>query len=94
MEELRFLTAETAEKVRQQFGTPCYVYDEASLRANAAKATAFPNAYGASPCPPARDAHPAPRLVRKFCDDAVSLTYEASPAPLCLSAQGCTRALR
>ena len=64
MEELRFLTAETAEKVRQQFGTPCYVYDEASLRANAAKATAFPNAYGASPCPPTRDVLPAARLAR------------------------------
>lgn len=37
-EELRFLTAEKCFEVREKFGTPCYVYDEASLRAQAQKA--------------------------------------------------------
>jgi hypothetical protein len=54
MEQLRFLTPEKALQVREGFGSPCYVYDEASLRENAAKATAFPNAYGASPPLPRR----------------------------------------
>ena len=45
-ETLRFLTPEKCFEVREKFGSPCYVYDEASLRAQAAKAVAFPNAYG------------------------------------------------
>ena len=39
-EVLRFLTPEACFKVREQYGTPCYVYDEASLRAQAQKAVA------------------------------------------------------
>lgn len=45
-EKLRFLTPEKCFAVREQFGTPCYVYDEASLRSRAEKALSFPNAYG------------------------------------------------
>ena len=45
-EKLRFLTPEKCFAVREQYGTPCYVYDEASLRSRAQKATSFPNAYG------------------------------------------------
>jgi diaminopimelate decarboxylase len=46
MEKLKFLTPELAEKARAEFGTPLYVYDERTLKAQAAKALAFPNAFG------------------------------------------------
>jgi diaminopimelate decarboxylase len=32
--------------VRSSYGTPAYVYDVASLKANAKQCLAFPNAYG------------------------------------------------
>ena len=34
------------ETVAQDFGTPTYVYDAATLKARAEEALAFPNAYG------------------------------------------------
>ena len=46
METLKFLTPEQAEAVRSQFGTPVYVYDERSLKAQAREALDFPNAFG------------------------------------------------
>ncbi len=46
MENLSFLTLQRAEEISEKYGTPCYVYDEASLEAQAKKALAFPNAYG------------------------------------------------
>lgn len=49
METLRFLTHEDVEQVRREFGTPTYVYDEATLRANANTLKAFPNAFGLFP---------------------------------------------
>ncbi|MGJ8640171.1 MAG: diaminopimelate decarboxylase [Opitutaceae bacterium] len=42
----RFLDYTVARTVADQFGTPVYVYDEASLKANAAAVLAFPNAFG------------------------------------------------
>src|SRR6266849_6784736 len=41
-----FLTAEQAAEIRERFGTPCYVYDRATLEAAARRALAFPNAFG------------------------------------------------
>ena len=41
-----FLNRETAFEISETFGTPCYVYDEASLRKQAEEVLAFPNAYG------------------------------------------------
>jgi diaminopimelate decarboxylase len=41
-----FLSPAKAAEVRERFGTPCYVYDEASLEAAAERALAFPNAFG------------------------------------------------
>ena len=41
-----FITLQTARKIAEQFSTPCYVYDEASLAAQAKKALGFPNAFG------------------------------------------------
>lgn len=42
----RFIDFTTAQTVAEQFGTPVYVYDQASLEANAAAVLAFPNAFG------------------------------------------------
>jgi diaminopimelate decarboxylase len=41
-----FLTSAEAEAVRDRFGTPCYVYDGATLRDAARAALAFPRAFG------------------------------------------------
>jgi diaminopimelate decarboxylase len=41
-----FLTPAQAAEVRERFGTPCYVYDQATLEAAARQALAFPNAFG------------------------------------------------
>lgn len=46
MEKIPFLNRELAVRAREQFGTPCYLYDERTLRENAAKILAFPNAFG------------------------------------------------
>lgn len=42
----RFLDFSSAQAVASQFGTPAYVYDAATLKANAAAVLAFPNAFG------------------------------------------------
>ena len=41
-----FLTVEQAQEVRARFGTPCYVYDRATLEATARRALAFPAPFG------------------------------------------------
>lgn len=41
-----FFTPEQAAEVRERFGTPCYVYDQATLEAAARRALAFPAPYG------------------------------------------------
>lgn len=41
-----FLTAAEAAEVRERFGTPCYVYDRATIEQAADRALAFPNAFG------------------------------------------------
>lgn len=46
MESLRFLDQESAESIRQEFGSPVFVYHEATLLAQAEAALAFPNAFG------------------------------------------------
>jgi diaminopimelate decarboxylase len=46
METLKFLTPEQAEAIRSQFGTPVYVYDERTVKAQAREALGFPNAFG------------------------------------------------
>jgi len=42
----RFLDYSTARSVADQFGTPVFVYDRATLEANARQALDFPHAYG------------------------------------------------
>lgn len=46
MEATRFLQSAEVFALRERFGTPLYVYDEATLRAQANAALAFPNAFG------------------------------------------------
>ena len=46
MEKLRFLTPDKAREARDAFGTPAYIYDEATLTAQAQTALNFPNAFG------------------------------------------------
>ena len=41
-----FLNAAQAEEVRERFGTPCYVYDRATLEASARRALAFGAPFG------------------------------------------------
>ena len=46
MEQIHFLSDEMARALREDFGTPVYVYDRRSLEDAAAAALSFPNAYG------------------------------------------------
>ncbi len=46
MESLRFLTADETRHIATHYGSPVYVYDEATLRQRAAEVMAFPNAFG------------------------------------------------
>ena len=46
MQTIPFLDSQTAFRIRETFGTPCYVYDESTLRQFADSVLAFPNAYG------------------------------------------------
>jgi len=45
-EKLRFLTEANTISVKNNYGTPAYVYSEAALKEQAATALAFPHAYG------------------------------------------------
>src|ERR1044072_1184114 len=46
VESLRFLTPEQVRTIREQFGTPVFVYDELSLERQAKTMLSFPNAFG------------------------------------------------
>jgi len=85
MEELKFLTPVLAEEVRQKFGTPIYVYDERTLKAQAAKALAFPNAFGLT-VRYAMKASSNAAILRIF--DSIGLHLDAS------SGWECERAMR
>jgi diaminopimelate decarboxylase len=70
-----FLTPATAAEVRERFGTPCYVYDAASLDAAAKRALGFPNAFGLT-VRYAMKANPNAAVLRRFL--ALGLDVEAS----------------
>ena len=46
LESLRFLTPEQVRTIREEFGTPVFVYDELSLERQAKAISNFPNAFG------------------------------------------------
>jgi len=64
LEPLRFLTPAQAAAARAQFGTPVYVYDQATLRRNAQACLAFPNAFGLTV-----------RFAMKACPNAAILQF-------------------
>lgn len=46
MEKLAFLSEEEVRQVRREFGSPVFVYDQATLEKRADEVLAFPNAFG------------------------------------------------
>jgi diaminopimelate decarboxylase len=70
-----FLTPAKAAEVRERFGTPCYVYDRASLDDAARQALAFPNAFGLT-VRYAMKANPNAAILRRFL--ALGLHVDAS----------------
>jgi diaminopimelate decarboxylase len=70
-----FLTPRQAAEVRDRFGTPCYVYDQASLDAAATRALAFPNAFGLT-VRYAMKANPSAAVLKRFL--ALGLHVDAS----------------
>lgn len=83
MQTIPFLDSDTAFRIRDAFGAPCYVYDEATLRDTANKVLAFPNAYGLT-ARYAMKACPNANILRLFSSmglniDASSI-YEAKRA--------------
>lgn len=85
MEKLNFLTPSQAESLRQTVGTPAYVYDERTLKAQAAKALAFPNVFGLT-VRYAMKASPNAAILRIF--DACGLHFDTS------SGWECDRAIK
>ena len=85
METLKFLTPEQAEAARARFGTPLYVYDERTLKAQADRTLAFPNAFGLT-VRYAMKASPNAALLRIFAERGLHI--DAS------SGHECHRALR
>jgi diaminopimelate decarboxylase len=100
-----FLTPAKAAEVRDRFGTPCYVYDRASLDAAAARALAFPHAFGLT-VRYAMKANPNAAILRRFLElglhvDASSdyeveraLRAGAAPDRIQLTSQVPSRSLR
>jgi diaminopimelate decarboxylase len=70
-----FVTAELAARVRERFGTPCYVYDRAALESAARTALAFPAPYGFT-LRYAMKANPSRGILRVF--RALGLHIDAS----------------
>jgi diaminopimelate decarboxylase len=60
-----FLSPDDVALVRERFGTPCYVYDEATLEASARHALAFPRAFGFT-LRYAMKANPSPAILALF----------------------------
>jgi diaminopimelate decarboxylase len=70
-----FVTAELAARVRERFGTPCYVYDRAALESAARTALAFPAPFGFT-LRYAMKANPSRGILRVF--RALGLHIDAS----------------
>jgi diaminopimelate decarboxylase len=85
MEKLKFLTPGLAQQARTRFGSPLFVYDERTLKAQAARALAFPNAFGLT-VRYAMKASSNAAILRIF--DGCGLQLDAS------SAWECERAMR
>ncbi len=75
MESIAFIDAARARAIAQQFGTPAYVYDRASLERAAREVRAFPNAFGLT-ARFAMKALPSAAVLRIF--HAAGLKFDAS----------------
>jgi diaminopimelate decarboxylase len=73
-----FLTVERAREVRERFGTPCYVYDRATLERAARQALAFPSPFGVT-VRYAMKANPSRGILHLFRD--LGLHIDASSDP-------------
>ena len=71
----RFLEYASAQRIAEEYGTPCYVYDAATLDANATAVLSFPNAYGLT-ARYAMKACPNANILRRF--EAAGLHIDAS----------------
>jgi diaminopimelate decarboxylase len=69
---MRFLTYEDLEEIQMEFGTPSFVYDEATLRANARAVMNFPNAFGLFPRY-AMKAAPTAAILRIFNEEGLGI---------------------
>ena len=69
---MRFLTYENLEEIQMEFGTPSFVYDEATLRTNARTVLNFPNAFGLFPRY-AMKAAPTAAILRIFNEEGLGI---------------------
>ena len=74
-ESLRFLAADEVWQIRDQYGSPIYVYDEATLRARAHQALRFSGPFGLT-VRYALKANPTAAILRLF--DGLGLHFDAS----------------
>lgn len=75
VEQLKFLSPEDVRHVADEFGTPAFVYDEASLERNADYMTSLPNAFGLT-IRFSLKACPCQAIVRIF--DRLGVSFDAS----------------
>lgn len=69
---MRFLSYQDLEEIQMEFGTPCFVYDEATLRANAKEVLNFPHAFGLFPRY-AMKAAPTAAILRIFNQEGLGI---------------------
>ena len=69
---MRFLTYDDLDEILMEFGTPTFVYDEATLRANAREVLNFPNAFGLFPRY-AMKAAPTAAILRIFNEEGLGI---------------------
>ena len=72
IDAMRYLTYEDLDEIQMEFGTPCFVYDEATLRTNAREVLNFPNAYGLFPRY-AMKAAPTAAILRIFNEEGLGI---------------------
>lgn len=75
MNQSRFLKYEISKRIRKQFGSPVYVYDEKTIKSNAQAALNFPNSFGLT-VRYAMKASPNASLLRRF--KALGVNIDAS----------------
>jgi len=69
---MRFLTYNDLDELQMEFGTPCFVYDEATLRENAKAVLNFPHAFGLFPRY-AMKAAPTAAILRIFNEEGLGI---------------------